>query len=151
MVLGPPQVTLVSDIQGAEFPVFAHLADSGLAGRIDTVSAAPGTLAASYQSCHLKAGREMGLWTQHTDNRAAGHCVTLRVSAPVQLYLECHYLAHSNLIDAVSESSCRQLCLAVAPHVKHFYFWVGEATFHSVCHAGSCTPETLSAESTDIW
>jgi hypothetical protein len=27
----------VSDIQGAEFPVFAHLADSGLAGRIDNV------------------------------------------------------------------------------------------------------------------
>lgn len=31
------QVTLVSDIQGAEFPVFSHLADTTLAKRIDTV------------------------------------------------------------------------------------------------------------------
>lgn len=45
---------------------------------------------------------------------------------PAQLYLECHYLAHSNLIDSISEDSCRQLCLAVAPHVKQFYYWVGE-------------------------
>lgn len=28
---------MVSDIQGAEFPVFSNLADSGLAKRIDTV------------------------------------------------------------------------------------------------------------------
>ena len=46
----------------------------------------------------------------------------------LQLYLECHYLAHSNLIDSISEDSCRQLCLAVAPHVKQFYYWVGEYT-----------------------
>ena len=39
---GPPQVTLVSDIEGAEFPVFAHLADSGLASRIDTVRTVSG-------------------------------------------------------------------------------------------------------------
>ena len=39
-------MTLVSDIQGAEFPVFAHLADSGLASRIDTVSTIHGMFAA---------------------------------------------------------------------------------------------------------
>jgi hypothetical protein len=49
--------------------------------------------------------------------------------APLQAYIECHYLAHSNLIDAISEESCRQLCLAVSPHVGQFFYWVGENCF----------------------
>jgi hypothetical protein len=43
----------VSDIQGAEFPVFAHLAESGLASRIDTVSTV---------FCHVCCGK----WTRVT-------------------------------------------------------------------------------------
>ena len=53
----------------------------------------------------------------------------LRICVSAQLYMECHYLAHSNLIDSIIEDSCRQLCRAVAPHVKQFYYWVGAETF----------------------
>lgn len=52
----------------------------------------------------------------------------MHTSVPLQLYLECHYLAHANLIDSITEDSCRQLCRTVAPHVKQFYYWVGAET-----------------------
>ena len=66
VVLDSPKVTLISDIQGAEFPVFAHLADSGLAGRIDIVSTAFGTFMPADQACQCqrRARVTFMLWAQ---------------------------------------------------------------------------------------
>ena len=69
-----PQVTLVSDIQGAEFPVFAHLADSGLASRIDTVSFYVCSKNIAQQSLSAALPGQDAKLARHTDNRGYVCC-----------------------------------------------------------------------------